>query len=327
MFDSLKYHLKNASDAILYSDDKNFQNVAITFLYNELDEASQQSLIESQKDTETPEGFCLAPSEAANCMLDTNRTVKFVRGLVGAIEEAQNRNPGERISILYAGCGPFATLSLPVTAIFTPDDIGFTVLDIHEASIQNAKRIIRLLGLRNYFDEYVCQNALDYFATHQEKKFDVIITETMASALFDEPQAAITTKAAPLLKKNGIFVPERIVIGVKLKVYKAVNADDFGHIPVGDIFTLTKDTKPDSFSPRLRANFEIPPGLEDDLPFSIVLNTKIKVFGPHVLDEGEAGITRPVTLKRKYQKRDGSKFHISYPLGGDPKELRIRVVE
>ena len=68
-------------------------------------------------------------------LMSNFRTVKFIRGMHDAIKEAQRLNPGKRISVLYAGCGPFGTLALPLTTQFQSHEVEFTLLDLHNESV------------------------------------------------------------------------------------------------------------------------------------------------------------------------------------------------
>ena len=60
------------------------------------------------------DGVAISPAAAAHCVNDTQRSVVFIRAAYAAIKAAQARFAQEPVEILYAGCGPFATLLLPL---------------------------------------------------------------------------------------------------------------------------------------------------------------------------------------------------------------------
>jgi hypothetical protein len=55
-------------------------------------------------------GKAVSPTKAAHCLLEYRRTAVFLRGVYKAILQLKRDFPHERLHILYAGCGPYATL-------------------------------------------------------------------------------------------------------------------------------------------------------------------------------------------------------------------------
>ncbi len=83
-------------------------------------------------DTFLQNGVAINPQAAAFCIMDYQRSVVFIRGVYSAIKTARRRFEGQSIKILYAGCGPFATLLLPLLTKFQPGELDIFFLDIHQ---------------------------------------------------------------------------------------------------------------------------------------------------------------------------------------------------
>src|SRR5205823_6415730 len=102
-----------------------------------------------------PGGIAISPQDAARCVLDTRRTSTFLRGLENAIAQASARFPGETIRILYAGCGPFAPFCVLPLLQFPALDVQFTLLDIHQTSLDAAMQLAETLGVQSRIRDYI----------------------------------------------------------------------------------------------------------------------------------------------------------------------------
>ena len=110
----------------------------------------------------TPCGFAISPKYAAGCLLDYHRTKKFLRGIAAAIEEAFRRFPGQVIEIVYAGCGPYGTLLIPLCTRFSSDTIRFTFIDSHQRSLDSVRTIVERLGYTGFVRERPISGPIEY---------------------------------------------------------------------------------------------------------------------------------------------------------------------
>ena len=92
-------------------------------------------------------GKALGTSYAARCVDDILRTKRFVKGCFHAYEAAKASKNGP-VRILYAGCGPYATLVLPLIARLSPADLQVSVLEINPVSLDFFHKVINHLGFR-----------------------------------------------------------------------------------------------------------------------------------------------------------------------------------
>jgi hypothetical protein len=143
------------------------------------------------------------------------RTVVYFRGLYHAIQEAQQRFPGEAIHILYAGCGPFAPLCLPLLPLLAEEAVHFTLLDVHARAIESVESILAALQLKSTKVDCVVCDATQYQNPHH-RSLQVVVSETMQRALEKEPQVAILMNTAPQLTAGGLMVPEMISVDAVL---------------------------------------------------------------------------------------------------------------
>ncbi|MBA3350936.1 MAG: hypothetical protein H0U23_00670, partial [Blastocatellia bacterium] len=85
----------------------------------------------SSGETLTSGGTAISPTMAAMCVDDFARTVQFIRGPHAAIQAVRTKASDRPVRVLYAGCGPWAPLAIPLMTIFAPRDLHFSLIDIH----------------------------------------------------------------------------------------------------------------------------------------------------------------------------------------------------
>jgi hypothetical protein len=290
-----------------------------------------------------PAGKAISPEDAASCVLDVARTSKFLRGTFTALREAQERFSQRPIEILYAGCGPFAALAIPLTTQFTAADIRFTLLDTQHRSLGSAQHLFRALDLEPFVRHYIQSDAASYIH-NSNAPLHMVITETMQRALATEPQVAITLNLVPQLCPGGILIPEKISIDaclfdLKKEFLTPSNSDEAvrssenpeSHrirIELGRVFEIGVDNaqhlatmrSKDAFSSDARfpaVVLDVPQEAEKDL--HIMLRTEITVFGSVMLREYDSGLTNPEILHELGRIGNGRRIEFQYVLGGNPR--------
>jgi len=144
--EALRESLARSVQTLLRSNDPEALHDAATTLhalYTSLTDLGAES--EDAAATLLPGGKAISPRDAARCVLDAPRTSAYLRGIHAAIRTMQARFAERPIDIVYAGCGPFAALAIPMAAIFGAE-IRFTLIDIHARSLLNARRVAEQLG-------------------------------------------------------------------------------------------------------------------------------------------------------------------------------------
>jgi hypothetical protein len=267
-------------------------------------------------------GKAISPKDAAHCVLDFARTTQFLRGVRAALLELKKRFPSEKIEILYAGCGPFAPLIVPLLTFFEPDELSLTLIDFHERSIASVKNIFRELELEKFDARFVQADAASY---KHPRELHLVICETMQMALKKEPQVALTLNLAPQLAEKGIFVPQKITVEACLG--NSSNNAKEEKINLGRIFELDAEKIRQSASeifdfPSVTIN--IPhENAEKAEKMDFMLLTTVSIFGGFELRERDSGITYPVIL-RDLRGLSGKRVEFNYIQDKNPRfEYRL----
>lgn len=332
--------LGTATDCLLENDDRTAIHEALSSVHSIFSGITgvRGDILEPAHDGDTflNGGVAISPHMAARCLFDPLRTVRFLRGIHAGIHEAMRRFPGERIQILYAGCGPYATLLLPLTTRFAPEQVQFTLIDIHKISIEAVCRIVETLGLQNYIHACVQTDAITY--RHPSHiPLHLVISETMQAGLRREPQVAIMRNLLPQLAANGIFIPESIRVEACFSSSKDediglwMHRDELGYplgrerqalrLPLAQIMDLSPAAaQPEGLGQGWEA---VPLGVVDVPPRDenfdqFLLMTTISIHGSHAFEPYDCELSFPLRLYELDGAAPGSRIQFSYAFGRKP---------
>jgi predicted RNA methylase len=252
----------------------------------------------SNGDIHLPSGKAISPEGAAHCLLEMKRTAIFLRGIKQAIDSKMS-DCKEQVKILYAGCGPYATLITPLLHYYSADRISVTLLDINSVSLNSAEKLIKEFDLVDYINQFVLADAATYKV---DRLYDIVISETMQAGLKNEPQVAITQNLIPQCKFDTIFIPEQITIDAYLRKRGIWDGDQLleeggetNHLC--ELFTVSKANL-DSSS--YRKVITLPQTFNK--PYDLLLYTTIKVFGNEVLELNDCSLNLPL---KYFELREG----------------------
>jgi hypothetical protein len=310
--ENIEASLEQISEVLLFSGEK-----------DELDKAAHQ-LYElflqiggnlASDETLLPEGKALSPQDAARCVLDVTRTTQFLRGIYSALRKAQTLFPNQHLEVVYAGCGPFAPLIVPLIKRFDPSQIDLTLVDIHEESLHSAAKIFKLIRAEQYVNSYRQADATTY---QHDTEIHLLIIEVMQRALTAEPQVAVTLNLAKQLCEHGILIPEEITV----ELFSVDLAQEFTDSPktrlnLGTVLQLTKSSSyiinsANTFTANVIDTAVVNSGL------TFALFTKLRIFEEIKLDHYESGITFPHPLHELALSTTSKTLELTYRLGSVP---------
>ncbi|MEH6582293.1 MAG: hypothetical protein V7754_10190, partial [Halioglobus sp.] len=275
-------------------------------------------------------GVAINPQAAAHCVKDYRRSVVFIRGVYAALKVLRKRFPDTPIQVLYAGCGPFATLLLPLLGRFHAGVLDITLLEIHRRSLDSVGHLIDHFGFTAHAIEFAQVDASHY---QHHSKPHLVIAETMQKALEQEPQLAVTANLAPQLCTGGILIPEKIEVELCLAPHQQetqmiLRDGDLPHSTkrhsLGTLIELTAHSRAlfgqlESSSDELGLAEIRVPRLAGCDQYDLVMYTRIDVFAHHGLGEYESEITLPLKCHDVPLLSGGELLGVRYQLGAYPK--------
>lgn len=244
----------------------------------------------NEGDIHLPSGKAISPSGAAHCLLEMKRTAVFLRGIKKAID-SKVKGCDKFVRILYAGCGPYATLITPLLHFYNKNNVRVTLLDINSESLKASEKLLKELELDEYAECFVLADATVYKVDQQ---YDIVISETMQAGLKNEPQVAVMQNLIPQCNADTIFIPEQITIDAYLKKRGIWDGDQLieeggetNHLC--ELFSVNK-TNLDSHT--YRKVISLPQTF--NRPYDLLLYTTIKIFDSEILGLNDCSLNMPL---------------------------------
>jgi len=278
-------------------------------------------------------GQALSTLHAADCTDDYLRTVFFIKGVNKAVNRLCADNPERQVNIVYAGCGPFATLLIPLLSIFSKNQICAILLDINNSSIHSVKKIISILGLNDYQLMLIEADATTY-QKPESFAIDLLLSETMHYALTSEPQVSIIKNFLPQLHQQSIIIPQEISIDLAYSFYSKepflkdadtlCDNDALKPYPmrsdVGNLFKLSKNFNQLSATPdnKIISSPYLIPEEFSEYP-DICLFTSLKIYDDIELNTAESYITNPYCVTSLFNIKAHLGFQLIYDYNEVPK--------
>ena len=300
--------------------------ISVGEFINDFDFFLDDIKLENTNEKQTNNGVALSSKHAKDCIEDPIRTARFLKGIYKSLENLKKRFTNDKITILYAGCGPLGTLILPLLGFFTSKKIEVVLLDINKESINTIKKIVKKLEYEHYIKEYIIADAVKYKKPNNVI-FHLIVSETMDKGLTIEPQVEIIRNLGNQLIKNGIFIPEEIQIKKGYSFFakefifdlkkKSIDIENQELLSLQEkLFTITKEIsiKEDYFS--YQTNWIKKPKKFEKNP-DIVLFTEVLVYDDIKLKKGESFITNPICVKSLYNIKE-KEYKLKYSTKGIP---------
>lgn len=170
---------------------------------------------EYKKDIYHSTGKAIGTEWAAMCIDDLMRTKRFISGTHKAIREALKQKTGQPVTLLYIGTGPFATLVMPLTTVFSPAELQLILVEVNPMTVESLTNCIAGFGAQPYVKEIISADAAQ-LKIGNASQIDILLLECLQLALIKEQQVAITYNLLPQLRQDAILVPQAIKLSLCL---------------------------------------------------------------------------------------------------------------
>ena len=283
-------------------------------------------------------GRALSGRDAATCVLDYRRTATYLRAVDWALGSAAAHWPGQRLRVLYTGCGPWAPLLLVLASRWS-GRLAITLVDVHAQSLRMAADLFAQIDQSAALVDAICVDACT-LCVDDDQRPHVLVIEIMQRALEHEAQLAVTARLAPQLMPGGMLVPQRILVDAVLVRMSDERASDetasdkarseevrprppAARIPLAHLIEVSLDTAP-ALAHQIVLNTTSLPAIDvqvaADTPggLSVMLRTRIEVGPGLFLEEFESGITHPAYVHALGTVKPDDHLSFKYALGARP---------
>lgn len=248
-------------------------------------------------------GKAIAPLWAGMCIDDLLRTKHFIKGTYKAIKKSLETKKGNPITLLYIGTGPFATLVLPLTTVFKPEELQLILVEVNPLSVSSLKKCITVFGVESYVKEIISTDAVQLMLENAHE-IDILLLECLQFALVKEQQVALTYNLIPQLRKDVILIPEEIKLSLtltdsikKMKFMYSFSDDEKQsyYKKLNTIFLLNKETVLNSNQTAKNLKFPeittLIPEEDKNNYNSVVIATEICVYEDEKLPIDDSSLT------------------------------------
>ena len=291
---------KALSKALLREDLPHAEAVEIinklhSYLFELTDISGNNMVIQNLAAVPTASGMALGLNHAAQCLLDYNRTIKILKGMMAAIKDAQSEFPDETINIFYAGCGPYAPFAAMIAPLFSPSELQFSLLEINKPSLDSAKRLVKGLSLEAYIKDYHLADAVT-FSIPNASSFHILYSETLDALLFRECYVPILANLLPQLSDTVKLLPNNVVLTADLFPINGNIASDMLEtvtlFDTREVLAAANTALPDIIS---ASKIPLKPG-EPHAVSRLMIDTHVQIYKDIALTRGESSLTLPYEM-------------------------------
>ncbi|MCE2571198.1 hypothetical protein K6Y21_06830 [Motilimonas eburnea] len=305
---SHRSELHSSLSALFYLQKEFYQNLNI-------DEESRKLQYISKS------GLVLSSDNCITTLLDDLRVNAYIRGIDQAIRAMFDKQKNI-IHLVYPACGPFAPLLFPLLAyykqksLFT-SQLKVTLIDLQAAAVKTLEALVLEMGVEEYIQDILCQDALTYQAP--ESSIDILVLEAMQHGFSREGHFSIAKHFSSMVCEMGYMIPEKICVSAVLNraqreyVDQWKDADELSQqnmdlsiqaerAHLGEILSLTRQSLKDLPERALDENTTLIECGKVNIPLmpkngdeqTLLLCTQIQVFNDEYIREYDSGISHPL---------------------------------